>query len=203
MRQATVEIDTNGYTPRHANHPGHVMGHPGHRSGNVSGRSTGLESTIPIDVPGSRQAATAYGHAEAADGPIPDHPTRLEAVALGVPGLETSSRADLRRAVDHAVMSVFGLGLSDLTEINRGNARVALARQTAMYLAHTVGRLTLTEVGEMFGRDRTTVAHACAVVEDRRDEINFDRTMEVLERAVVRLLSRRPPRCGFCACFDA
>ena len=180
MRQATVEIETHSYQRGH-HQPGHdpLCHHQlgAHHPGPPPGFSNVLGSGDP--------------------------PSRLEAVVLSVPGLETVSRADLRRAVDHAVMSVFGLGLSDLTEITRGNARVALARQTAMYLAHTVGRLTLTEVGDMFGRDRTTVAHACAVVEDRRDDINFDRTMEVLERAVVRLLSRRAPRCGFCACFDA
>lgn len=67
---------------------------------------------------------------------------------------------------------------------------MALARQTAMYLAHCAGGLSLTEVGVLFNRDRTTVAHACAVVEDRRDEPNFDRAIELLERAVVALLAR-------------
>lgn len=101
------------------------------------------------------------------------------------------SRADLRRAIEHTVMSVFGVSRDDIGIANRGVARVALARQTAMYLAHTVGGLSLTDVGNMFERDRTTVAHACAVVEDRRDDPNFDRAVELLERAVVRILTRR------------
>lgn len=101
-----------------------------------------------------------------------------------------ATSADLRRAIETAVMSVFGVSREDLSFQSRGMARVALARQTAMYLAHTVGGLSLTEVGAMFDRDRTTVAHACAVVEDRRDDANFDRALELLERAVVRLMSR-------------
>ncbi len=59
-----------------------------------------------------------------------------------------------------------------------------------MYLAHVVFSLSLTEVGHLFARDRTTVAHACMIVEDRRDDRCFDRSLELLESAV-RLL--RPP----------
>lgn len=96
----------------------------------------------------------------------------------------------LKRAIEHAVMSVFRVSRDELWYTSRGVARVALARQTAMYLAHCAGGLSLTEVGVLFNRDRTTVAHACAVVEDRRDEPNFDRAIELLERAVVALLAR-------------
>jgi len=60
-----------------------------------------------------------------------------------------------------------------------------------MYLAHVGFGLTLTSVGRLFERDRTTVAHACSVVEDYRDDANFDRTMELLEWVARSLLSRR------------
>ena len=49
-----------------------------------------------------------------------------------------------------------------------------------MYLAHVTCGLSLTEVGEVFARDRTTVAHACGRVEDLRD----DRRLRSLARAV-------------------
>ena len=55
-----------------------------------------------------------------------------------------------------------------------------------MYLAHVGCGLTLTEVGRLFARDRTTVAHACGLVEDRREEPPFDRALELLE-GVMRL----------------
>ena len=51
----------------------------------------------------------------------------------------------------------------------RCRAEVAAARQLAMYLTHVMLGRTLTEVGALYGRDRTTVAYACAVIEDRRD----------------------------------
>jgi len=50
----------------------------------------------------------------------------------------------------------------------------------------------------MFRRDRTTVAHGCGVVEDRRDDPELDARIEHLEHAVGSLIealgSRQGPR---------
>jgi chromosomal replication initiation ATPase DnaA len=88
------------------------------------------------------------------------------------------------RIVEHAVMKAFSVGVGDLNTGSRGAARAAHARQVAMYLAHVTCHHTYTEVGRMANRDRTTVAHACAVVEDGRDDPVFDQTLEHLERSV-------------------
>lgn len=63
-------------------------------------------------------------------------------------------------------------------------ASVALARQIAMYLAHVAFGLSLSEVGRLFARDRTTVAHGCSVVEALRDDPELDRALTVVERAI-------------------
>jgi chromosomal replication initiation ATPase DnaA len=88
-------------------------------------------------------------------------------------------------------MCVFGIAAHDLHDASRGRAKVALARQTAMYLAHVSFSLSLTDVGTLFERDRTTVRHACNLIEDRRDDVDFDLVLELLERAVVALRSPR------------
>jgi chromosomal replication initiation ATPase DnaA len=62
--------------------------------------------------------------------------------------------------------------------------RVARARQIAIYLAHVGFGLNYTHLGEAFGRDRTTIRHACFRIEDARDEIRFDRALEFLENAL-------------------
>jgi chromosomal replication initiation ATPase DnaA len=98
-----------------------------------------------------------------------------------------------RVVIEYVVARVFAVEKGDLQLARRGRANVALARQTAMYLAHVGCSLTLTEVGFLFDRDRTTVAHACALIEDRRDNPDFDRTVELLERAVKAL--RLPHSC--------
>lgn len=70
----------------------------------------------------------------------------------------------------------------------RGGVRsAAFARQTSMYLAHVVFGLTMTQVGCCFERDRTTVRHACALIEDRRDLPAFDLALAALEAGLMSL----------------
>ena len=90
-----------------------------------------------------------------------------------------------RGIVEETVVQVFAVGRAEFDLPSRGKAPCALARQVAMYLAHVCLGLTMSEVGRTFGRDRTTVAHACGVVEDRRDDPIFDRALELLEWAVM------------------
>ncbi len=85
--------------------------------------------------------------------------------------------ARLRKVVADA----FGLQPDDLLQASRGCAGAALARQTAMYLARVSFGMTLTQAAQWFGRDRTTAAHACRVVEDRRDDPAFEAKLAALE----------------------
>src|SRR5262245_40218432 len=57
----------------------------------------------------------------------------------------------------------------------RSNLGVSRVRQVAMYVAHVVLRLNMKDIGRAFGRDRTTVTYACHLVEDLRDDDDFDR----------------------------
>ena len=101
-----------------------------------------------------------------------------------------------RQAIDPIVAAAFKVEADELGARTRGSPRVAFARQVAMYLAHVACGPTLTEVGALFARDRTTVAHACGVVEDRRDDAAIDRTLDLLETVVARLA--HITRCGSC-----
>jgi chromosomal replication initiation ATPase DnaA len=97
----------------------------------------------------------------------------------------------MRPILEQAISKVFMVACADLWSGTRGRPRVAFARQVAMYLAHVACGLTMTEVGHIFDRDRTTVAHACGLVEDLRDDPSFDRSLELLE-GFLRLLSPVP-----------
>ncbi|MGH6925500.1 MAG: helix-turn-helix domain-containing protein [Propylenella sp.] len=88
------------------------------------------------------------------------------------------------RFIETLVAAALGIGLAELRAHSRGRAAVAFARQTAMYLAHVHLGISLSQVGRTFGRDRTTVAHACACVEDRRDDPKFERVLDFLESAL-------------------
>lgn len=94
----------------------------------------------------------------------------------------------LKTVIEATIAEVFGVAAAELSRPSRGKAPVALARQAAMYLAHVSCGLSLTDVGLVFARDRTTVAHACAVIEDRRDDRIFDRTLELMEWIVPSLV---------------
>ncbi|MCC7252348.1 helix-turn-helix domain-containing protein [Hyphomicrobium sp.] len=96
----------------------------------------------------------------------------------------------VRHLIEAAIGDVFGVRRDDLGKASRGKAPVALARQAAMYVAHVSCGWNLTDVGQIFARDRTTVAHACAVIEDRRDDPVFDRALELMEWIVPTLVGR-------------
>ena len=89
-----------------------------------------------------------------------------------------------------AVAAAFSVPAAEIRAASRRSPKVAFARQCAMYLAHVVFSLTLTDVGLAFGRDRTTAAHACALVESRREQPEIEALLDSLERVCVSLSLR-------------
>ena len=121
----------------------------------------------------------------------PDTGTYFEIVRQGRDdrGYLGSSRArqELLDVIDRTISGVFDVETDHLHLATRGDRRVSTARQVGMYVAHVGFGLTLTEVGRMFNRDRTTVAHACTMVEQRRDDASFSEAVDLLE-LVIRVL---------------
>jgi chromosomal replication initiation ATPase DnaA len=87
------------------------------------------------------------------------------------------------------VAAAFSVGAERLKGPERGSAEVALARQVAIYLIHTRLGVSFAVTGAVFGRDRTTAAHACRAVEERREDPRLDTIIDVLERALVACVS--------------
>ena len=86
--------------------------------------------------------------------------------------------------IEALVESAFGIARSALHAPQRGTAEVAFARQVAIYLVHVRLGLTYAAAGRFFGRDRTTAAYACRVIEERREESALDSLIDCLERAI-------------------
>jgi chromosomal replication initiation ATPase DnaA len=78
-----------------------------------------------------------------------------------------------------------GVDCDAITGGRRGGARVAVARQLAIYLAHVALGHDLTRLASAFGRDRATIRHALRRIEDDRDRPGFDRRVSRLEAALV------------------
>lgn len=96
----------------------------------------------------------------------------------------------LRRRIDAEALAVIslvadrsGVEVADLVRSSRGPAHIAAARQLAMYLINVKLGRTMTEIGALFGRDRTTVSHACRLIEDRREGA-FEQQVAGLEQAI-------------------
>jgi chromosomal replication initiation ATPase DnaA len=94
----------------------------------------------------------------------------------------------LRGLIEQTVAAAFEVEPALLRLPTRGNKRIALARQVSMYMAHVCCGMCFTDIGRAFARDRSTVAYACHLIEQRRDDREFDRAVELLE-GMVRLLA--------------
>jgi chromosomal replication initiation ATPase DnaA len=88
----------------------------------------------------------------------------------------------IRRRIAACVIADFGITADELAFGSRGPQRAALARQVAMYLCHVGFALSFEGIGRLFHRDRTTDAYACRVIEERREDVWFDRRIAALER---------------------
>lgn len=117
------------------------------------------------------------------------------------PGLESKTRrlppapqahedtVRICRTMEAVTAAAFSVPLEALRAPSRREAPVAFARQCAMYLAHGVLRLNYCAIGKIFHRDRTTAAHAYALVKKRRADPAIDRLLVMLE-GVCRELAR-------------
>lgn len=138
---------------------------------------------------GGQIEANSGRNAKAKPAKLPDFPAR-HPLALGDPVVASRLRALIDRTVAVGLAppgSVLARRPSHaiaLRHAYRGGAEVAFARQVAMYLAHVACGLTYGRAAQLYGRDRTTAAHACRMVEERRDDPTFDRILDLLERCV-------------------
>lgn len=87
-------------------------------------------------------------------------------------------------AVIDIAAALFNVSGREMRHPGRSPLAVARVRQIAMYVTHVTLRMSMRDVGEGFGRDRTTVLYACHQVEDMRDDEDFDQIVLLLERVV-------------------
>jgi chromosomal replication initiation ATPase DnaA len=93
--------------------------------------------------------------------------------STSIPGLSAAAAAAAR-----------GAPFADLLSPRRSSASVARARQFAVYLHHVALGANLSLCARLFARDRATVRHACATIEDMRDDPKFDACASRLETAL-------------------
>lgn len=119
---------------------------------------------------------------EPAGNPVASAAERPEHTVGQKPGASDGKK--LRNRTAHActmcdgvidlVASLFGVDGREIRAAGRSRKPVARVRQIGMYIAHTSLDLTMQQVGDGFGRDRSTVMHACHTIEDLREDDDFD-----------------------------
>lgn len=93
---------------------------------------------------------------------------------------------DVDRARLATGVTAYALGLpaETIRTLARGRSEAAFGRRVAMYLCHVGFEMSFSRVSLAFGRDRSTVGHACRLVEARRDDPVFDAWIDALETAL-------------------
>lgn len=87
--------------------------------------------------------------------------------------------------------ALFNVSSKEIRKPGRSSLGVSRVRQVAMYVAHVVLRLNIKDIGRAFGRDRTTVMYACHLIEDLRDDDDFDRIITMTERVALAAFGNR------------
>jgi chromosomal replication initiator protein len=86
--------------------------------------------------------------------------------------------------IQRVVADYFSLLSSDIKGKKRSQ-NIVFPRQIAMYIAREITGFSTTEIGQSFGRDHTTVMHACQRIEERKQaDPTLDSTMQTLVRMI-------------------
>jgi chromosomal replication initiation ATPase DnaA len=86
-----------------------------------------------------------------------------------------AQRANLAQFI---ACQVYGVPVEEMRKPTRGRPQVARARQIAVHLARVVFTMSHRQLAQEFGRDRSTVHHACNLIEKmREDSSEFDSTL--------------------------
>ncbi|KCZ46790.1 helix-turn-helix domain-containing protein [Hyphomonas pacifica] len=95
---------------------------------------------------------------------------------------EFDPQKDEDRAYLAAALTAYALGLKTegILSHQRRSPAESRGRHIAMYLLRTALGMSLSRVARAFNRDRTTVAYACNLIEDARDDSDFDLWVEQL-----------------------
>jgi chromosomal replication initiator protein len=101
-------------------------------------------------------------------GSLTGRPVTVELAAEVLAGLypELKPRRHTVREIQEQTCAAFGVSMEDLLSTSRAQP-VAWPRQVAMYLARELTDATLPAIGRAFGKNHTTVMHACRRTAER------------------------------------
>ena len=101
-----------------------------------------------------------------------------------------TQRAGLAQAI---VAQIYAVTASEMQGVTRGRPRAARARQIAIALTRGVFDMSHKQLAAEFGRDRSTVCHAChRIAQLRQADDEFDSTLRWMESHLRRAAGFHP-----------
>lgn len=85
------------------------------------------------------------------------------------------------------VASVGQVNAGYLTNRARGSRRIVEYRRIAHYLSHVVMGLSMMTVARLSHRHHTSIIDTCHVIEERRDNPQFDKMLSYAELALIQI----------------
>lgn len=117
---------------------------------------------------------------------LPDIGRITEPIHMAVSGSQRDECVlELCECMMDITAALFNVSSKELRRPGRTSQEVARVRQIAMYVTHVILRVSMRDVGRGFGRDRTTVVHACHLIEDMREDADFDQIVSMTERVAM------------------
>ncbi|MEQ1769157.1 MAG: helix-turn-helix domain-containing protein [Devosia sp.] len=101
--------------------------------------------------------------------------------------IESDARAVV---VFDLVAAATGVPVARLMQLGRGTVTVSEARNLAMYMLHVALGLSYAEVATLLGLNRSTIAYACARIEDERDNNGFNEMLDTLEAIICKQVAK-------------
>lgn len=102
----------------------------------------------------------------------------------------SSQRAGLAQAI---AAQIYIVTAAEMRGRTRGRPRAARARQIAIHLARRVFEMSHKQLAAEFGRDRSTICHACHLIARLREENDeFDATLRWMESHLRRATGLKP-----------
>ena len=98
-------------------------------------------------------------------------------------GNPVQSIITIEKIIDY-ICRTYKLKLEDILSHKRSKD-IAEPRQIAMYLCRDLTDISLPRIGNKFGRDHTTVIHACEkITKLRKEDKNFNSQLEKYEQEI-------------------
>lgn len=132
--------------------------------------------------------ATASGNYSQQTGVLPKPMASSTPLDGGIRGDNALEVCECMMDIASALFNVSG---KELRRPGRTALEVSRVRQIAMYVTHVILGVSMADVGRGFGRDRTTVVYACHLIEDMRDDEDFDRVVVMTERVAMAAFRER------------